>query len=412
MKSSETTPLQAGAGMAEITPPLRVGLLMSSRQQRWEHFQSVRLPLHARAVALQQGHTSVVLVSLDLLGLAGNALGGWSRFQQCVCAATNHLVKPHNLILAATHTHTAPETLALTDLPKEAAFKKWVDLLASRIGTAIQRAFKTLRPCRFEVGCEQANLSIYRRILTTHGVVLSNDTPDPATVIPRKMPVDDNINVAALIDNSEQLVAVLVNATCHPIHEMCMPQVSPDYPGEMSLALERRLPGATALFFNGAAGNINPPTSCGGPANARHHGLALAFAAEGALRNSSRVDAPRLSLRRASVPLPARRLNGRPARRPVRAEIAALRIGEAAFLFLPGEPFVETGLAIRRQSPFRRLFTVGYVGDTIGYIPTNQAFDEGGYEIGPGKWSYLARGSEPLLRRTALGLLEFCHRSS
>jgi hypothetical protein len=319
-------------------------------------------------------------------------------------------VKPENLILTATHTHTAPETLALTDLPKEAAFKKWVEFLIRQTGAAIRQAFNDLRPCWFEVGGSRASLGIYRRILTTHGVVLSNEAPDPAIVIPRKMPVDNQVNVAGLIDDSNRLVAMLVNATCHPIHEMCMPQVSPDYPGEMSLALERRHPGAVALFFNGAAGNINPPISCGGPGNARKHGMALVFVAEKALRNSSKVDTNALSLHRRSVLLPARQLNGQPAKRLVRAEIAALRIGNAALVFLPGEPFVETGLAIRRQSPFRNLFVVGYAGNTIGYIPTNQAFDEGGYEIGPGKWSYLARGSEPILRRNAIALLKEMQR--
>jgi neutral ceramidase len=410
MKSSGSTQLLAGAGRAEITPPLKAGLLMSSIERRWEPFRGVRLPLHARAVAIQQPGISVVLVSLDVLGLAGQALGGWSRFKQRVCAAANELVKADNLILVATHTHSAPESLGLTDISKEAAFRKWVELLIRQVGAAIRHAFKTLRSCRIEVASAEASLSIYRRILTTHGVVLSNLTPEPSTIIPRKMPVDDQVNVATFIDSSETIVAMLVNATCHPVHEMCIPLVSPDYPGEMAVALERRHAGATVLFFNGAAGNINPPTACGGPGNARHHGLALAFVVEEALRNAFRPDATELSLRRCSVLLPARLADGRPAKRPMRAEIAALRIGETAFLFLPGEPFVETGLAIRRQSPFQHLFIIGYAGNTVGYVPTDDAFDEGGYEIGPGRWSYLAHGSEPTLRKTAITLLNGMNR--
>ena len=48
---------------------------------------------------------------------------------------------------------------------------------------------------------------------------------------------------------------------------------------------------------------------------------------------------------------------------------------------------------------------LGYVGDYIGYIPTDRAFDNGGYEIGPGGWSRLARGSEPIVRQEAIKLL-------
>ena len=185
-----------------------------------------------------------------------------------------------------------------------------------------------------------------------------------------------------------------------------MPHVSPDYPGEMSVALERRRPSAVALFFNGTAGNINPHISCGGPGNARQHGLKLASVAEKALRTSATIAPSNLSLRRRTVQLPARQLNGRRTRRSVRAEIAVLRMGNTAFLFLPGEVFVETGLAIRRHSRFQNLFIVGYAGNTIGYVPTNEVFAEGGYEIGPGKWSYLARGCEPILRNAASKLLE------
>lgn len=410
MRACKPERLLAGAGKAEITPSLAVGLLMSSREQRWAPFRSVRLPLYARAVALQRGENRVVLVSFDSLGLAGAALGGWTRFQRRICAAAGGLVEPPNLILTATHTHTAPETLALTDLPKETAFQRWVAFLVRQTGAAIRQALGNLRACRLVAGRAEARFGIYRRILTTRGVALSNEAPDPAIVIPRTMPVDNRVNIAALVDDAERIVAWLVNATCHPIHEMCLPQVSPDYPGEMSLALERRHRGAIALFFNGCAGNINPTVSCGGPGNARAHGLALAAIAEKTLRTAVAVEADALSLRRRAVLLPARRLNGRAAKRPVRAELAALRIGQAAFLFLPGEPFVETGLAIRNRSPFRHLFIVGYAGNTVGYIPTDAAFDEGGYEIGPGKWSYLARGCEPRLRVAALRLLKHLAR--
>ncbi len=75
------------------------------------------------------------------------------------------------------------------------------------------------------------------------------------------------------------------------------------------------------------------------------------------------------------------------------------------FLFIPGELFVEIGLAIRTQSPYPSTFVVGYAEDAIGYIPTDQAFEEGGYELGPGLWAKLGRGSEMILQQEALTLL-------
>jgi hypothetical protein len=80
-----------------------------------------------------------------------------------------------------------------------------------------------------------------------------------------------------------------------------------------------------------------------------------------------------------------------------------------AFAFLPGEPFVETALSLREQSPFDTTAVVGYAEDYIGYVPTDAAFIEGGYETTFGRWSVLAPGSEPALYQAAIALLNDLH---
>jgi neutral ceramidase len=47
----------------------------------------------------------------------------------------------------------------------------------------------------------------------------------------------------------------------------------------------------------------------------------------------------------------------------------------------------------------------GYAEASIGYIPTDEAYLEGGYETEHGAWSTLAAGSETILRRSAIELL-------
>ena len=400
-----TAPYLAGTGMAEITPPLEVGILMSALERQWAPFEGVRRPLYARVLAIAQGPQRVVLVSLDLLGLASKAFGDRRRFKGRVVVASGHAVKASDLILAATHTHSAPASLAITDLYRTAAFKEWADLLTQQIGRAIRHGVESMRPCSLVAGITYVKgLAIYRRIKTTDGIVLSHPPPPPHKVISRDGPVDDSVNIAAFKDATGHYVALVVNATCHPVHEMCIPWISPDYPGEMSLELERRYPSATALFFNGAAGNINPPTVSGGPADSEQHGWRLAEAVDQALSGLNPVEGD-ITLKRSPISLPARTLRGRPAARPLNTEMAALRIGEVAFLFIPGELFVEIGLAIRENSPFGFTALAGYAEDWIGYLPTEQAFGEGGYELGPGAWAKVGRGSEQILRTKALALL-------
>jgi hypothetical protein len=88
------------------------------------------------------------------------------------------------------------------------------------------------------------------------------------------------------------------------------------------------------------------------------------------------------------------------------ARINVISIGSLAIVFLPGEPFVETALEIERRSPFQHTIVTGYSENSIGYIPTKTAFQLGGYEVGPGKWSFLEPGAEALICKKALQLLQ------
>ena len=399
-------PFLVGTSKIDITPPLEVGILMSAVEGKWAPVEGVRRPLQARALVIEQDGQRVALVSLDLLGLSGQAFGGKQRFKRRVIAAAQHAVKAADLILAVTHTHSAPETVALTDLYQKPAYKAWADLLVQRIGQAIQQAAATLRPCQLKAGSIQTpGLAIYRRIKTVDGIVLSHPPPPPEKVISREGPVDDSVNLVTFWDETDRPIGLIVNATCHPVHEMCIPQISPDYPGEMSEALEQRHPGTVALFLNGAAGNINPLTVSGGPSEAEKHGKRLAAAIEETLPQLPTSQGEGLSLKRRAITFPARTPTGQPAAKPLKTEIAALRLGNVAFLFIPGEPFVEIGLAIREASPHHSTFIVGYAEDALGYIPTDQAFEEGGYELGPGSWAKVRPGSETILKQEALELL-------
>ena len=54
---------------------------------------------------------------------------------------------------------------------------------------------------------------------------------------------------------------------------------------------------------------------------------------------------------------------------------------DTAVVGLPGEIFVELGLAIKRASPFKRTFVISICNDRPGYVPTQKAFAEGSYEV-------------------------------
>ena len=60
--------------------------------------------------------------------------------------------------------------------------------------------------------------------------------------------------------------------------------------------------------------------------------------------------------------------------------IQAVRIGEGAIGTLPGEIFAETGLNLKKRSPFKNYFTISQANGQFGYIPPSSQFELGGYE--------------------------------
>jgi neutral ceramidase len=396
----------------DITPPLEVGLLMSSVEGRWQPFKDVRKPLLARVVALEGRSPAdvaqrVAIVALDLLALSGKAVSGFAEFKARIAAAANHVVRPEEIVLACTHSHTAPESGAITDLYRTEAFGVWMERVASQVGQAIAAAVAAMQPCQFAYGTAQASgLGIHRRFKTTNGIMMSHPEPPADVLLSRDGAVDDSVNVATFRDGKGRPIAILVNATCHPVYEMCTPSVSPDYPGELTTLLDESYDGAVCLFLNGAAGNVNPTSVSSGPAESRRHATALVKSVRLAIETATTEFQPYLQFRRQAFDVSTRLPHGEVVGVTLPAEIVGLRVGNAALVFLPGEPFAETALAVRHASVFDFTAVIGFAEETIGYVPTDQAFAEGGYEASFGPWSLVAPGTERRLRQQAVALLE------
>jgi neutral ceramidase len=398
---------QVGTARVEITPPLEVGILMSSGRQAWAPFQGVRAPLYARALVVESGATRVGLVSLDLLGLAGTAVGGIDAFRQRIADAARGTLPADKILFACSHTHSGPETLDLTDLDRTRPFQDWAAQLARRMGAALAEAAGALRPARLATGSTRVpGLAENRRLRTARGITSSRALKPGDVVYGPEGPTDDTVRVLAFLDPAtDRPLALVVQATAHPVYEMCIRQVAPDYPGETCRLLEQGYPGARVLFLQGAAGNINPGRVSTGADDARAHGARLAHAVAQVMAQLRPAEGNQLALRWRVIGLPGRTVTGQMQPEPLAARVAALRLGDAAVVFLPGEAFVEIGLGIITESPFRLTVVAAYSNDYLGYLPTDRAFLNGGYEIGPGRWSRAALGSEGALRRNAVELL-------
>ena len=89
----------------------------------------------------------------------------------------------------------------------------------------------------------------------------------------------------------------------------------------------------------------------------------------------------------------------------VRLILQTIRIGDVAIAAIPCEVFVEIGLALKQQSPFKPTFTISLANGCNGYLPTVEQHKLGGYETWRAQSSYLEVEAAPKIFATITELL-------
>ena len=85
------------------------------------------------------------------------------------------------------------------------------------------------------------------------------------------------------------------------------------------------------------------------------------------------------------------------------AEVQVIALGsELAWVGLPGEMFVEFGIALKQTSPYKFTMIHELANRSIGYVPNLRAYSEGGYEVtssrcAPGSGEQLVEAAAKLL---------------
>ena len=95
-------------------------------------------------------------------------------------------------------------------------------------------------------------------------------------------------------------------------------------------------------------------------------------------------------------------------------EVMTVRIGDLAFVGMPGEIFSEIGMDIKARSPFKNTIVMGLTNDARKYFPSKVSFTQGpggytpmasGYETTPGSTLYDAGSGEKLAESAIKQLL-------
>ena len=437
--------LEVGFAKVDVTPRLSVPYL--NYYPRHTSFQGVHDRLHLRALAAENDSTRLAIVSVDALGFNRAVLGPERDFIAETRARVERRtgIPDRNVLIAATHAHSTPATCATAPLEVHLpAAADWLDRLAEQIAAAVEAAWTGRAPARLRAAVGLApGVAWSRRIVTRDGrlVFRLDERPSDDQVV--KEARDDRVPV--LLASGEGWCGAVIGFTCHPVIVQTQPLVSADFPGVACGVVERELGARGCLFLQGACGDVNPVrgttdfddvAACGGSVGGEALRLLSRLRISGtpamseALAVGSEVveverrplpdvagDEQRAAELEALIPLAAtddaRREAVAAYRRvieplrlvrlgdgPVRVEVQALRLGEALVVAVEGELFAELGNRIKEASPAPATFVAGYSNGMEGYLPTAEAFDEGGYEVAAGPWTRVGRtGGEQVTER-------------
>lgn len=422
--------MQAGFAEIEITPPLgthKIGWLKDIVSE------TVLSPLFARVAVFKTPPVQVAVVQLDTLFIAWPEV---TTIRQGV--SERYGFAGDKVMVAATHNHAGPAVTHAGDVLKDEAYAA---TLVSRVIDAFGEALAQLQEADIGFGRGfEWQVAHNRRVVMRDGTVRTHGTFDDPDALCLEGPIDPEVAVVAARNKGGDLLGALVNFACHPTHHGGDTAIDAGFPGV--LANEMRARGCPfTLFLNGAAGNLHTSNSCEGGRNmpAEQAGQILAQDVQEVLQKMVFGDDVLVGTASRTVDLPYRlateaEVSGqaRGAQRFIdpaiyeraipalvnkirregahRAEIQVLLLGDVALVGVPGEYFVEFGLRIKEQAyreaahP-RHALVVTCANGRVGYIPTREAFDRGGYETTFGPSSMLSPLAGDTIAETVIALI-------
>lgn len=419
-RSSER--LRAGLAQVDITPPLgfRMAGYFTERLAT-----AVHDPLHAKALFLQQGKEQAVLVFCDLVEVK---LSVTKPAREIASRKTG--IPYENILICATHTHTGPlfddvrysyfHQATLMKSGKDAAETiDYPQFLTDRLAQVIIEAKANAKPAELEAGiAKQEGLSFNRRFWMRNGRVQFNPGILNTNIVRPAGPTDPDVGILAVRPLNRSKPAAVATVFAMHCDTVGGTEYSADYPFFLEQTLKKALgTDATVMFGAGTCGdinhiNVNKQESFKGFERSEYLGSTLGKTVSNALPNLKRLARPTLAMRSETLPIALQEPNPKQLgavkeklklpdaslsvedckaldlekRRkqgstwPV--QVQAIRLDdETAIVGLPGEVFVELGLAIKKASPFKNTIVISICNDRPNYVPTKKAFSEGSYEV-------------------------------
>jgi len=454
---AQTPVFRAGAAAVDVTPknfPMNMPGGFSANLA-----ESAHDPLHARAIVLADGSTTLAMVVLDNLGAGPDLL---DEAKETASQRTG--IPQDKILISSTHTHSGPSSGNKNSGPPLQAYRQF--LLEGLVQSIVQ-AHAALRPAYFGSAAAPLPDEVFNRrwflkpgkmTLNPFGRedrIKTNPGTSPDILERPAGPTDPDITVISLQDAKRKPLALYANYSLHYVGGAPPKQMSADYFGEFARLMPSRLraeDGFVAMMSNGTSGDINnipfgitrPPrepfeqirivaqkaadtawTAC--QKIGRHRSdvrigmrqreVVLKYRRPDeedveaatkvmALRDKEALEKlPRLAKNYAGSVVAA----GKREEQTLTVKLQAIRIGDLAVCAIPFETFVETGLDLKSRSPFPQTMVVGLANGRHGYLPTPEQHLLGGYETWIGT-NVVEADSSVILSENLLQMLTELHQ--
>jgi len=366
-----------------------------------------------------------------------------------------------NILMSATHTHSAPAAVSIF---QSEADREYQHFLTLRLADAVQQAIVNLAPATIGWGVGHEPRHVFNRRWKmkpgvvnldpfggTNDLVKMNPRPGNADLLEPAGPTDPEVPVLAVRSLDGRPLALLAN---YSMHYCGVPPrtFSADYFGafcdriQQRLAADRQEPPFVAILSNGTSGDCNSmnfrePAKPEAPYE-RVHTVAndvtdvalkvyeniqwkdwveLKSAQKEILVGVRKATPEQLAKARDTLSKAKKQgdqyggwspevyareavlLNELPDQVPVLLQ--AFRIGDLGIAAIPCEVFAQIGLALKKESAVKPMFTIELANGYNGYLPTPEQHKLGGYETWRARSSYLEVQAAPKIQETILSLL-------
>lgn len=336
--------------------------------------------LTVRALVFADNETRVAIVSTDFLGFP-SVLGDKVR-------AKVNGIRAENILIGATHTHSAPDCYGFPDGKGGFATDlKYLDSVCDRMAEAINEAVGKLQPARLKIATGEAKGKIAYNYYA------------PQLYDPR-------CSVIQAIGSDGKPFATLVNYAIHP--EVLGSRVgilSPDLIGPLYERIESKV-GGVGIFMNGAQGGMVTADNRGPDgkdartwAECVRIGQLLADEALRIVEPSSLQQSPKVfcAARTISFPVDSQAMRAVMKMSPlgyptndfsrVQTRLNLVNIGNAQILTIPGEALPNIGYYLKRKMKGEHQLLFGLTNDAFGYMLTK--VDWGSFK----RYDYVSRTS-------------------